>query len=95
MGTVVGTYHVAHERPFDGFLAQTHARAGMAVTEDDVLEALQNYPDPVATATELAELLPIQRRAVLQKLKVLEARGGVEGKKVGGRAAVWWAVDKD
>lgn len=67
----------------------------MPTTEDDVLDALRHAPDPVVTAQELADELPIGRRTVLNKLKILEAADRVRSKKVGGRARVWWCSELD
>jgi hypothetical protein len=63
---------------------------------DDVLEELRAQVDPetapVATAPEIATDLPVGRRAVLDKLRLLEAAGEVGSKSVGAHATVWWPL---
>jgi predicted ArsR family transcriptional regulator len=61
-----------------------------AVSDEDILEAMDRIPGPVTTAAELADALPIGRRAIRERLKDFEKRGLVARKKVGGRAVVWW-----
>lgn len=64
---------------------------------DDVLEELNRHVretgEPIATARDLAEGLPVTRRTVLQRLDVLEARGDVGSRDVGRGRAFWpsWA----
>lgn len=62
----------------------------MNVSDDDVVEAVAAVDDPVATVAEVAEQLPIGRRAVLKRLKALHGEGEIERKDVGARSAVWW-----
>jgi DNA-binding Lrp family transcriptional regulator len=62
----------------------------MNVSDDDVVEAVAGVDDPVATVAEVAERLPIGRRAVLKRLNELHDEGRVERKDVGARSAVWW-----
>lgn len=65
----------------------------MPTSPDDVLEVLREIVDdrgePVATAPEISEELPIERRTVLTRLDVLDERGDVDSKKVG-RSRVFW-----
>jgi len=49
--------------------------------------------DPVLSTTEIAEELPIGKRAVLQRLQDLRESGYVKGKKAGGKVWVWWPPD--
>lgn len=62
---------------------------------DDVLDALEAYvaenPEPFATAPDLADSVDATRRHVLDLLRLLEAGGRVESRKVG-RARVFWPV---
>ncbi|MFU8869699.1 hypothetical protein [Natronococcus sp.] len=60
------------------------------VSDEEILEAMDRIPGPVTTAAELADVLPIGRRAIRERLKDFEKRGLVARKKVGGRAVVWW-----
>lgn len=61
------------------------------VSDDELLAIFREAREPVLTASEVAEGLPIGRRAVHKRLRDLEARGELKSKKVGGRSAVWWA----
>lgn len=65
------------------------------VTDDDVLEALREQPDPVATAGELAEVLGVSSETVRRHLAELHDQGVVDRKSVGARAVVWWVLDDD
>lgn len=60
------------------------------VTDTEILEAFRNSKDPVLTATELSQKLPIERRGILSRLEKLEEEGYLESKKVGSRSTVWW-----
>jgi DNA-directed RNA polymerase specialized sigma24 family protein len=46
--------------------------------------------DPVLTAVEVAERLGISQQAAHSRLSRSVREGGVERKKVGARAVVWW-----
>ncbi|MDY6776467.1 MAG: winged helix-turn-helix domain-containing protein [Halobacteria archaeon] len=63
-----------------------------SVTDDEILEIFEESDDPVLVASEIAEQLPIGRRAVHKRLKDLEDNGVLESKKVGGRSTVWWYI---
>lgn len=60
------------------------------VERKDVIEAIHDHKDPVVTAGELAESLPVTSRTVTSRLRELDAAGDVERKDVGGRAVVYW-----
>jgi len=62
------------------------------VTDEEVLAAIGRASGPVVTTGELADVLPIGRRAIRERLISLQERGLVDRKKVGGRAVVWWRV---
>lgn len=65
------------------------------VTDSDVLEALREQPDPVATTGELAEVLGVSSETVRRHLTELHEQGLVDRKTVGARAVVWWVLDVD
>lgn len=46
--------------------------------------------DPVLSTGEIADELPIGKRATLKRLRSLKEDGYVEGKKVGSKVWVWW-----
>lgn len=60
------------------------------VTDDEILNAFETASEPVLTASEVADRLPIERRGLLTRLGDLEERGFLRSKKTGGRSAVWW-----
>ncbi|MFC6940287.1 MarR family transcriptional regulator [Salinirubellus sp. GCM10025818] len=68
---------------------------GQRISDSDVLDALHEQPDPVATAGELAEVLDVSSETVRRHLTELHERGLVDRKTVGARAVVWWALDAD
>lgn len=62
---------------------------------EKVESEVKHHPDPVVTATEIAERVEgASRRDVLDDLRVLERSGDLERKKVGARAVAWWHVDR-
>jgi len=67
------------------------------VTLEDVLTVFDERDDQSEplTAPEIADMLGASRRTILEKLHTLEDQGELNGKKVGGRAVVWWRVESD
>lgn len=63
------------------------------VSDDEILEILTASDAPVLTASDIADELPIRRRAVILRLKQFREDGVVESRKVGGSAVVWWYTD--
>lgn len=70
-------------------------RFAASVDDTDILEAIDQAPGPVATAAELADILPIGRRAIRERLLDLEERDKVARKTVGARSVVWWLTRDD
>ena len=60
------------------------------VTEREILEVFRKADEPVLTAPEVAEALPIGRRALHNRLKHLEEKGQLVSKQAG-RSTVWWS----
>jgi predicted ArsR family transcriptional regulator len=60
------------------------------VSDEEILAVFERTSDPVVTTSDLAEELPIGRRAVRERLSDLEERGIVARKTVGARSVVWW-----
>ena len=60
------------------------------VSDEEILAVFVNADDPVLMADEVAESLPIGRRAVYNRLRSLEDQGVLESKKTGARSTVWW-----
>jgi DNA-binding IclR family transcriptional regulator len=61
-----------------------------SISDEQLLEVFRRSEDPVLTASEVAEELPIKRRATYNYLRRLREDGVLRSKKVGGRASVWW-----
>jgi len=60
------------------------------VSNEEILAVFVNAEDPVLMADEVAESLPIGRRAVYNRLRSLEEQGVLQSKKTGARSTVWW-----
>jgi len=60
------------------------------VSDEEILAVFVNAEDPVLMADEIAESLPIGRRAVYNRLRSLEEEGVLNSKKTGARSTVWW-----
>jgi len=61
------------------------------VTEQEILKALSHSSEPVLTAKEVSEELPIGSDAVTYRLKKMHEDGLVGRKEIGARAVAWWA----
>jgi len=62
-------------------------------TESDILRALREHPEPVATAQDLADKLDVTSETVRRHLSSLRDRGVVARKQAGARAVVWWVAE--
>jgi len=60
------------------------------IGDAEVLRAISGSPDPVITASELADKLGYSRDGIRNRLKELEDNGWVRSREVGARAQVWW-----
>jgi len=60
------------------------------VSEREFLSEIVQHPDPIVTATELSDRLPITPQAVNGRLNRLEQDGYVNSKEAGSAARVWW-----
>jgi DNA-binding Lrp family transcriptional regulator len=60
------------------------------VEDDEILDVFRSAADPILTATEVAEQLPMGRRGALKRLNNLEDRGVLKSKEVGSGSRVWW-----
>lgn len=65
------------------------------VTDEEVLAVLRENDDPVLSTAEVADELPIKRRATLTRLQRLAENGVLARKQTGGRNTVWWLTDAD
>lgn len=60
------------------------------VNDEEILDIFRNSSEPVLTATEVADQLPVGRRAVLKRLRNLEDQDLLRSKQVGSGSRVWW-----
>lgn len=60
------------------------------VTDEELLAVFQRTDDPVLSTAEIADELPIKRRATLTRLRRLADNGVLSRKQTGGRNTVWW-----
>lgn len=65
------------------------------VTDGEVLDVLRETDDPVLSTAEVANELPIKRRATLTRLQRLAENGDLGRKQIGGRNTVWWLSDEE
>lgn len=65
-----------------------------SVTDEEILQVFHATDDPVLSTAEVAEVLPIKRRSVLNRLESLRDEGVIEKKTVGGRNSVWWIASE-
>ena len=63
------------------------------VSDGDILKTFRATDDPVLSTADVAERLPIKRRATLNRLEALEDRGRLDSKVIGGRNRVWWVTE--
>lgn len=63
------------------------------ISDDEIIEIFVSTDDPVLSTAEVADGLPIQRRATLNRLEVLEDEGRLDSKVIGGRNRVWWVSE--
>lgn len=66
-----------------------------SVPDGAILAVFGAADEPVLSTAEVAEELPIGRRATLDRLTALAEDGRLERKSVGPRGLVWWLADDD
>ena len=59
-------------------------------TDREILEIIDSSDRWVMTTAEIAEELPMSRRAALKRLEALSEEGRLVKKQVGGRNVVWY-----
>ena len=64
------------------------------VTDDEILQLFRDTSDPVLSTSEVAERLPIKRRATHKRLTSLREDERLAGKQIGGRNTVWWVPER-
>lgn len=61
------------------------------VSDREIIRVLESTDEPVMTAGEVAEHLPIGKDAVTYRLNKMHERGLVDRKDAGAHAVVWWS----
>lgn len=64
------------------------------VENNDVLRALREHAEPIATARDLATALDVTAETVRRRLAELHDAERVDRRTVGAAAVVWWPVDR-
>jgi DNA-binding MarR family transcriptional regulator len=64
------------------------------IPDNDFLRIFALSPDPVLSATEITEQLPVSNQAVNKRLNRFERDGLVHSKKVGASAKIYWLTDE-
>lgn len=62
------------------------------ITDKQILRHFVKSNDPVTTAPELAEKLPISKTGVYKRLRNLDEKGLINSKKIG-RGKAWWITE--
>jgi uncharacterized membrane protein len=62
------------------------------VTDKQILRLFTEADDPVLSAPELADELPISKTGVYKRLRDLDERGLIDSKKFG-QGKAWWITD--
>lgn len=65
------------------------------VSDEELLAVFHDSADPVLSTREVADELPIGRRATLSRLEALVGADELRSKSIGGRNTVWWTVEAD
>jgi len=63
------------------------------MTDDEIIDAIQQHPDRAVTAVELAEGFDMTSAGILKRLNQLHEQGELRKKRVGGGAVVWWVIE--
>jgi hypothetical protein len=65
------------------------------VNEDEIIGLFRDTDDPVLSTAEVAEQIPLKRRATYNRLRSLADEGRLESKQIGGRNTVWWIAESE
>jgi len=65
------------------------------VSADEIIDLFRDSNDPVLSTAEVAELIPLKRRATYNRLRSLADEGRLENKQIGGRNTVWWLAESE
>jgi len=62
------------------------------VGDEEIIDAIESIPEPVASASDVAAQVPLTQTAVTIRLNSLKKENLVDRKNVGS-GYVWWVVD--
>ncbi|WP_436900247.1 hypothetical protein [Halovenus halobia] len=65
------------------------------VSNDEIIVLFRETDDPVLSTAEVAEQVPLKRRATYNRLRSLADEGRLESKQIGGRNTVWWLAESE
>jgi len=65
-------------------------RGGKMATTENVIELLEQSPDPALGTVEVADAFEISQQRAYEKLSKLHSEEQIRKKKVGARAAIWY-----
>jgi CTP-dependent riboflavin kinase len=65
------------------------------VSDDEFIRVMEDSPDPIHSAREVADMVSVTRQCAFDRLQQLREEERVDRKKSGARTVVWWPVDQD
>jgi len=65
------------------------------VSDNEIIDLFRDTDDPVLSTAEVAEQVPLKRRATYNRLRSLADEGRLESKQIGGRNTVWWIAESE
>ena len=65
------------------------------VSDDDILDVFRATTDLALGTAEVADALPIGRRATYNQLTSLSEQGFLVRKQIGDRTTIWWLAARD
>ena len=93
--SVKGSRHLLLDTVLGSMGEQSKPGRKPRVTDEEVLTVLRETGDPVLSTAEVAEELPIQRRATLTRLQRLAENDVLARKRTGGRNTIWWLANNE
>ena len=75
-------------------MSTEEAAGRQKVSDDQVVQLFRDAGQPIRTAGDLTQQLPITRQAVNKRLKRLSSNGLLCRRKVGSSAVVYWLPER-
>lgn len=66
------------------------AQGKRTVSDDEIIEKMNERADPAFTTNELADIFDMSAEGIRNRLKKLHKNGRVYRKKTGARTVLWW-----